>query len=122
MGINVLIVDDSPLTQSQLSNIFTEAGCQIVDQVMDGTSAARVYKENKDKIDLVTLDITLPGKDGVEVLKEIMAFDPSAKVIMVSAMGKDQIIQECLQIGAKNFITKPFNKDKIRAVLSYVTK
>ncbi len=122
MGINILIVDDSPLTQSQLSDIFTEAGCQIVDQVTDGTSATRVYKENKDKIDLVTLDITLPGKDGVEVLKEIMAFDPSAKVIMVSAMGKDQVIQECLQVGAKNFITKPFNKDKIRAVLSYVTK
>ncbi len=122
MNISILIVDDSPLTQSQLSDIFIEAGCQIVDQVTDGISAARIYKKNKDKIDLVTLDITLPGKDGVEVLKEIMAFDPSAKVIMVSAMGKDQIIQECLQVGARNFITKPFNKDKILAILSYVTK
>ncbi len=122
MPKGVLIIDDSPLTQEQLSKIFIEAGYTIVDKVSDGISASHVYKDNQDKIDLVTLDITLPGKDGVEILKEIMAQNPKAKVVMVSAMGKEKIMQECLKIGAKNFITKPFNKEKILATINYINK
>lgn len=121
-NINVLIVDDSPLTQAQLTDIFESDGHKVISKVSNGVSAVQEFLTHKEKIDLVTLDINIPGKDGIEVLKDLIKIDPNVKVIMVSAMGKDSVIKECLSLGAKNFIVKPFNKDKILALAKYVNK
>ncbi len=121
-GKNILIVDDSPIVQGQLVQMLEEGGHTIIDKAADGDSAILKYKANKDKIDLVTLDITIPGKDGIQVLTEIMEMNPDARVVMISAMGKDNVIKDCMKIGAKNFIQKPFKKDKVLATVSFVTK
>lgn len=120
---NILIVDDSPIAQKQLSNILESAGYNIIGTATNGNDAIKIYSENKDKIDIVTLDITIIGlMDGVNVLKEILKINPKANVIMVSALGKDNIIKECLQSGARHFIQKPFKKDKILETVSYILK
>ncbi|MDH5720422.1 MAG: response regulator [Spirochaetia bacterium] len=110
---NVLLVDDSILTRKQLGEILEEAGCRIKEYAVDGIDALEKFRLNQDFIDLVTLDITMPKMDGIETLREIMKIKPDAKVYMVSSMGKDQIIKECMSLGASGFIVKPFYKKKI---------
>jgi len=119
---NVLIVDDSPITQKMLKMIFEEGGHSITATADNGKDAIKLYNENKDKIDIVTLDITMPAMDGLGVLKELLKSNPNAIIVMVSAIGKENVIKECLQIGAKNYITKPFKKEKILETVAYVTK
>lgn len=119
--MNILIVDDSPLSQEQLKGILSGAGHSIIGLASNGVTALQIYKEQKDKIDLITLDITLPDRSGIDILKDIMKDNADQNVIMVSAMGKESVIQECLSIGAKNFITKPVSKDKLVALLDYLT-
>jgi len=109
----VLIVDDSKFTSTQLSRIFTAEGFEVVDTAMDGAQGVEIYMSMHPHIDLVTMDITMPGWDGVSALEKILEFDKQANVVMISALGKEDVVKKCLLVGAKSFIVKPFDKDKV---------
>jgi two-component system, chemotaxis family, chemotaxis protein CheY len=113
MSKNVLVVDDSPITQKQLVKIVQDGGYTVVGVVGSGDEAIKVFDAQKDSIDLITLDITMPGLDGISVLKYIMSVKQDVNVVMISVIGKDSIIKECMELGAKYFVTKPFVKDKV---------
>lgn len=107
----VLIVDDSVFARKVLRQILEADGYTVVAEAVDGIEGALCYKELKP--DIVTMDITMPNLDGIGALKQIKAFDKSAKVIMVTAVGQQNKIVEALKIGAERFVTKPFEKQDI---------
>ena len=92
-------------------NIFTQGGYEVVGEASDGVEALMKYNELKP--DLVTLDITMPNKDGIQALKEIKAADPNATCVMCSAMGQQSMVIDAIQSGAKDFIVKPFQADRV---------
>lgn len=114
------VVDDSKLTQKQLSQILGDCGIEVVDIASNGQEALEKYATLKDKIDLVTLDITMPIVDGLTVLKKILETSPNARILMVSAIGKEATIQSCMMQGARNFIVKPFHADKVKEIVRSV--
>lgn len=107
----VLIVDDSRMSRSILRNILEKAGYSIIREAANGEDAVKAYRECSP--DLVTLDITMPKMDGLEALKQIMSFDGNAKVIMITAAGQQDKLISALKVGAKRFISKPFNEEEI---------
>lgn len=107
----ILIVDDSTLSRKKLRTILEGANYEIVGEAENGAEALKKYEELSP--DLVTMDITMPNTDGLSALKEIIKLDPSANVVMVTALGKGDTILEALKSGAKNFITKPFSPNQI---------
>ena len=109
----VLIVDDSMFVAKQLSQILTSAGFDVVATAGDGQAGVEKYKELHPNVDLVTMDITMPRLDGVSALEQIMAFDKDAAVIMISALGKNDLVKKSLIIGAKNYIVKPLDRQKV---------
>jgi len=113
MPYKVLIIDDSTFIAKQLAKILTSEGFEIADTAANGAMGINKYMVMHPDIDLVTLDITMPGTDGVSVLEKILEFDKEAVVIMVSAVGNEETIKKCLQIGARNFILKPLDRDKV---------
>jgi len=120
MKKRIMIVDDSPITTRQLQGILEKAGHTIVKTASSGLDAIKTYNENMADIDLVTLDITMPTMPGTRVLELIMEKNPTAKVIMVSAIGKDSVIKECLKNGARHFIVKPFEEKRILEVMKAI--
>ncbi|MBE7438967.1 MAG: response regulator [Spirochaetales bacterium] len=120
MKKKIMIVDDSPITTRQLKHIFEEAGHEVVRTASSGLEAVKTYQEHMQDIDLVTLDITMPTMAGTRVLELIMEANPAARVVMVSAIGKESIIKECLKNGAKHFIVKPFDASRVLEVMATV--
>lgn len=116
-GKKALVVDDSRLTQKQLAQILTDCGVEVVDFASNGAEAVEKYQNLREQVDIVTLDITMPVMDGLSVLKKILEFDSAANVLMVSAIGKENIIKTCMGSGAKNFIIKPFHAEKVREIV-----
>lgn len=108
---NILITDDAMFMRTMLKSILTGAGHNIIAEASNGKEAVELYA--KYKPDLVTMDITMPELDGIGALKEIMKSDPQANVIMVTAMGQQVMVVEAVKAGAKDFIVKPFNSDKV---------
>lgn len=108
---NILIVDDSKTSRKILRGTLEEAGYTIVGEAVDGNEGINKYKELKP--DVVTMDITMPNKDGIEALVEIMAYDSNAKVIMVTAAGQKNKMIEAIKAGAIDFIPKPFEPEAI---------
>lgn len=109
----VLIIDDSMFVRKQIGQILTSEGFEIVDQAGDGVEGIEKYKEHSPGIDLVTLDITMPRMDGVTALEKIIQFDPQARVVMISALGKQDLVKKALIAGAKNYIVKPLDRKKV---------
>lgn len=109
----VLIVDDSMFIAKQLTQILTSEGFNIIGTAGDGEQALETYKERSPGIDLVTMDITMPKMDGVTALEKILEFDPTARVVMISALGKQDLVKKALIIGAKNYIVKPLDRKKV---------
>lgn len=109
----VLLVDDSIFVKKQLQQMLLSQEYEIVDSAADGEEAVAKYKEHYPNIDLVTMDITMPKMDGLTALEQIMAFDKSAKVVMISALGKEELVKKALLLGAKNFIIKPLDRVKV---------
>jgi len=109
----VLIVDDSIFIAKQLSQILSSEGFEIIDVATDGEEGVEKYKELYPKVDLVTMDITMPKLDGVSALQRILEFDKNAMVIMISALGKNDLVKNSLMLGAKNFIVKPLDRAKV---------
>jgi two-component system chemotaxis response regulator CheY len=116
----VLVVDDSMFVTKQIGQILTSEGFDVVATASDGQEGYEKYKELFPNIDLVTMDITMPKMDGVTALEKIIEFDKNAKVIMISALGKQDLVKKSLLIGAKNYIVKPLDRKKVleRIVMS----
>ena len=109
----VLVVDDSMFVTKQISQILTSEGFEVVATASDGLQGLEKYKELYSDIDVVTMDITMPKMDGVTALEKIIEFDKDAKIIMVSALGKQDLVKKALLIGAKNYIVKPLDRVKV---------
>lgn len=108
---NILVVDDASFVRMSLKKILTDGGHTVISEAADGGEAIKRYKERRP--DLVIMDVTMPEMDGIESLKAIMEFDTSAVVIMCTAMGQQERIVEAITAGAKDFIVKPFQGDRI---------
>ena len=111
MSKKILIVDDAAFMRMMIKDILTKNGYEVVGEAADGLQAVEKYNELRP--DLVTMDITMPEMDGIAALKEIKGTDPSAVVIMCSAMGQQAMVIDAIQAGAKDFIVKPFQADRV---------
>ena len=116
MSQTVLIVDDAAFMRMMIKDILEKNGYEVVGEAENGNVAVEKYKELSP--DLVTMDITMPEKDGISALKEIKEVDPDAKVIMCSAMGQQAMVIDAIQAGAKDFIVKPFQADRVIEAVS----
>jgi two-component system chemotaxis response regulator CheY len=108
----VLIVDDALIMRKRIRQIAEEAGWQIAGEATDGLEALELYE--KEKPDLVTMDIVMPNLDGVSALQQLMQQDPDARIVMVSAVNQKEKLAQCIQAGAIDFIVKPFEKASLR--------
>ena len=111
MAKNILICDDAAFMRMMIKDILTKNGYDIAGEAENGQVAVDKYSEVKP--DLVMMDITMPEKDGIQALKNIKAADSGAKVIMCSAMGQQAMVIESIQAGAKDFIVKPFQAERV---------
>jgi two-component system, chemotaxis family, chemotaxis protein CheY len=109
----VLIVDDSMFVTKQIEQILTSEGFDVAATAVNGQDGLDKYKELYPNIDLVTMDITMPVMDGVSSLEKIIEFDKDAKIIMISALGKQDLVKKSLLLGAKNYIVKPLDRKKV---------
>jgi two-component system chemotaxis response regulator CheY len=114
----ILVVDDAAFMRMMIKDILTKNGYEVVGEASDGAQAVEKYQELQP--DLVTLDITMPEMDGIEALKRIRAADPNARVIMCSAMGQQAMVIDAIQAGAKDFVVKPFQADRVIAAVKKV--
>ena len=113
---NVLIVDDSRTSRKILRGILEESGHVVIDEAVNGQEGVQKFQSCKP--DVVTMDITMPVLVGMEALKMIKALKPEAKVIMVTAAGQKNKMIDCIKLGADDFLTKPFDKAEIVAVVA----
>ena len=111
MAKNILICDDAAFMRMMIKDILTKNGYNVAGEAENGLKAVEKYSETKP--DLVLMDITMPEMDGIEALKKIKALDPGAKIIMCSAMGQQAMVIEAIQAGAKDFIVKPFQAERV---------
>ncbi len=118
MAKSILIVDDAAFMRMMIKNILSKNGYEIVGEAENGQVAVELYK--KLKPDLVTMDITMPEMNGIDGVKAIRNFDPNASIIMCSAMGQQAMVMEAIQAGAKDFIVKPFQQDRILQAIGRV--
>lgn len=107
----ILVVDDAAFMRMMLKDALTKSGFEVVGEAVDGLDAVEKYKELKPG--LTTLDITMPNLDGIEALKKIREINPDAKCVMCSAMGQQAMVIAAIQAGAKDFIVKPFQADRV---------
>ena len=107
----VLIVDDAAFMRMMVKDILTKNGFEVVGEAGNGIKALEMYKQEKP--DIVTMDITMPEMDGIQAVKAIKEFDPAAKVIMCSAMGQQSMVMDAIKAGARDFIVKPFQADRV---------
>ena len=111
MGKNILICDDAAFMRMMIKDILTKNGYNVVGEAENGAKAVEKYQELKP--DLVLMDITMPEMDGIQALKAIKAADAGAAVIMCSAMGQQAMVIDSIQSGAKDFIVKPVQQDRV---------
>ncbi|PLX83520.1 MAG: response regulator [Desulfuromonas sp.] len=118
MGIRILIVDDALFMRNMLKDIFVRAGYEVVGEASNGVEAVERYRELRPA--LVTMDIVMPIKSGIEALQEITKENPEACVVMCSALGQESLVVEAVQAGAKEFIVKPFQEKRVLDVVERV--
>lgn len=116
----VLIVDDAKFMRVTLGNILKNENYEIVGEAQNGQEAVELYESLKP--DLVTMDITMPIMDGLEAIRQIMEMDPAAKIIVCSALGQQKIVVEAIELGAKDFIVKPFEASHVIDTVANVLK
>ena len=107
----ILIVDDIAIMRNVIKRHLEKLGHTVVAEAENGHRAISQYKRFNP--DIVTMDITMPDMDGIEAVKEIKAFDPAARVIMCSAMGQQTMVMDAIRAGARDFIVKPFQADRV---------
>lgn len=111
MHKRVLIADDSKLMRRIQARILSSAGYAVAAEAKNGVEAVSLYQ--KFKPDIVTMDIVMPGLDGLQALKVIKALDPNARVVMVSSIGQQDVIMEAIRAGAKDFLINPFRRSQV---------
>ncbi|TVY09714.1 response regulator [Paenibacillus cremeus] len=115
----IMVVDDAAFMRTMLKMILSELGHQVIEEAANGEEAVHFYKAHRP--DLVMMDIVMPVKDGLLALKEIRAFDPNAVVIMCTAVGQQRNVVDAIQSGARDFLVKPFSKERILDSLRRLT-
>lgn len=115
---NVLIVDDASFMRIALRTMLDKNGFKVIGEAEDGMSAILKYKQFNP--DIVTLDVTMPDIDGIQVLREIKKYDSSARIVMITAMGQKTIVKKAVLNGAKSFIVKPFKEEHLIQTLNSV--
>jgi len=118
--ISVMIADDSDAIRMVLKDIITIGQHNLAGELNSGVEALEEY--TKLKPDIFLLDMAMPKKDGLSVLKEIIGFDPNAKVIMISASDNQDTVKECIRLGARAYILKPFNFQEVLDIITQVVK
>ncbi len=116
MKTRILIADDSRLIRTLIRNALTEVGHEVVGEARDGQEALELFDQLKP--DLVTLDLTMPGREGMSALREIRKIDDHARVVIVSSLGHDLLRNEALESGATSFVTKPFRAEDLTRTVS----
>ncbi|HBR28969.1 MAG TPA: two-component system response regulator [Firmicutes bacterium] len=111
MKNRVLVVDDAAFMRMMIKDILKKGGYEVVGEAEDGVKAVERYKELQP--DLVTMDITMPEMDGITAVKEIRKINPDAVIVMCSAMGQQAMVIDAIQAGAKDFVVKPFQPDRV---------
>jgi two-component system chemotaxis response regulator CheY len=111
----VLVVDDAAFMRKMVTDALTGGGHEIVGEAANGAEAVQRFQELRP--DVMTLDITMPEKDGLAALQEIIAVDPGAKVIMCSALGQESKVLESIKLGAKDFVVKPFQPARVLSAI-----
>lgn len=111
----ILIVDDAEFLRVRISKMLAGEGFEVI-QAENGAKAVSSYQV--DKPDLVLMDITMPEMDGLTALKHIRAGDPKAKVIMLTALGQESVVLEAVKSGARDFIVKPFDRDRVMSAIN----
>jgi two-component system chemotaxis response regulator CheY len=111
----VLVVDDAVFMRKVVSDALTKGGHEIIGEAANGQEAVERFQELKPEV--MTLDITMPEKDGLAALKEIIAMDPQARVVMCSALGQESKVLEAIKAGAKDFVVKPFQADRVLSAI-----
>lgn len=116
----VLLCDDSRLALMKLRKLFEEMGVEVVGAHQSGPEAIEAYKEVRDQVDLVSLDLVMPGMDGLEVLAELKEFDPEVKVLILSSIVQPEIEAQARELGAAGVLEKPYDAARIQAVLDEI--
>jgi len=111
----VLVVDDAVFMRRMVADALTKGGHEVIGEAANGTEAVQQYQELRPEV--TTLDITMPEKDGVTTLREIMFFDPAARVVMCSALGQESKVLEAIRAGAKDFVVKPFEAERLQTAV-----
>ena len=111
----VLVVDDAVFMRKVVSDALTKGGHEIIGEAANGQEAVERFQELKPEV--MTLDITMPEMDGLSALKEIIAMDPQARVVMCSALGQESKVLEAIKAGAKDFVVKPFQPDRVLSAI-----
>jgi two-component system chemotaxis response regulator CheY len=111
MSLKVLIVDDASFMRAMLKDILVSGGFDLAGEAVDGVEAVQKYKELRP--DVVTMDIVMPLRSGIDAVKEIIALNKDARIIMCSALGQESLVLEAINAGAKDYIIKPFDPDKV---------
>jgi two-component system, chemotaxis family, chemotaxis protein CheY len=107
----VLIVDDAAFMRKMLGDVLAKGGHEVIGEGANGAEAITQYQALRP--DIMTLDITMPEKDGLAALREILTLEPSAKIVMCSALGQESKVLEAIKSGAKDFVVKPFQPDRV---------
>lgn len=119
-GKTALIVDDATIVRLMLRKMLGRNGLVVVGEAEEGEEAIRLYEENKP--DVVTMDITMPGMDGITATRRIVQKFPNAKIIMVSALGQESKVREAIAAGARDFIVKPLKEDRLISSIKRVLR
>lgn len=119
-GAKVLIVDDAVFMRRMLADILKQAGYEIAGEAANGKESIEQYK--KVKPDIVTMDIIMPEMGGIDAVREIIKFDRNANILIVSAMGQQQLVVEAIQAGAKDFVVKPFESSRVLGAVERLLK
>ncbi len=120
MKARVLIADDASFMRQMIREIIEPEGYEVVGEATNGVEAVEQYQQLHP--DLVTMDIVMPKRSGIDAVKGILAEDPSARVVMCSALGQETLVMEALQAGAKDFIVKPFKPDAVIETMNNLVK
>ena len=118
MKPKVLVVDDAIFMRKMIAEILVENGMDVIGEADNGSSAVERYKQLKP--DLVTMDIIMPEMNGIDAVRQIIAFDSQAKIVMCSALGQQALVQEAITAGAKDFLIKPFNPSRVVEVVNKI--
>ncbi len=119
MSYKVLVVDDAAFMRNMIKDVFgSMPGFTVIGEASNGVEAIEKYKELRP--DLVTMDIVMPLKSGIEAAREITNADREARIIMCSALGQESLVMEAIDAGARDFIVKPFRAEKVQEVVSRV--